>query len=69
MTLAERVVEFLNSRRPSAFCDDCIADEMGSNRHHTQQTTHPLGLTRGYERARNHCHRCGADNKLAIRGL
>ena len=58
-TVAERVVEFLQDKAPSALCDDCISREMAlSRRQQAYHVTNVLGLTRDYHRERAKCSHC-----------
>lgn len=66
MTVPERVAQFLTQRRPAAFCDHCIKEALGLERHQqAQQATSALGAGPGYTRAEGRCSVCG-EIRLAI---
>jgi hypothetical protein len=65
--IAERVLKFLNDRRPDAVCDDCIAARLDlKRRQQAQRVTQPLSLTSDFDRRQSVCSLCG-DEKLVIR--
>ncbi len=67
MTVAEAVIRFLIGHRPDAYCDDCIAKELGKNRHQIQDITANLARTSGFNRGPGGCVNCDQPTKLAIR--
>ncbi len=67
MTVSEDVSEFVEVRLPQAFCDDCIAKELGKNRHQIQAITITLGTTAEFTRQRGGCAECRNEHKFAIR--
>ena len=46
MTVEERVATFLRQNRGVDFCDDCLAPEIGINRHQARNATSGLGTAR-----------------------
>jgi hypothetical protein len=69
MTEAEQLVGFLQKNQTKAFCDDCIAHELGlTRRQRAQRVTVSLGLTSDYERSPGICCVCKNDRpKLVTR--
>ena len=62
MMIAERVNEFITAKRPAAFCDDCIAEELElSRRQQAHRVTSALGTTSNFQRGQGICSRCGED--------
>ena len=59
ITVPEKVLAFLRERRTLAFCDDCIAKNVGINRHMAHQATLPFGLTSDFNRGFGVCAGCG----------
>jgi len=65
ITVPERVLAFLRDHRTLAYCDDCIAKNVGINRYMAQQATLPFGLTSDFNRRFGVCSECG-ESKLVI---
>ncbi len=42
MTAVERIADFLRKHRGKAYCDDCLGEELGLNRHQVQAATSGL---------------------------
>ena len=59
ITVPERVLAFLRDHCPLAFCDDCIAKNVGINRYMAHQATLPFGLTSDFNRGFGACAGCG----------
>lgn len=55
---ADEIVEFLTKRKPQAFCDDCIAENLTppANRHYVAAITNSLGKTPAFHRADGNCN-------------
>ena len=66
MTVSESVTVFLRTRRPKAFCDDCIADELGKNRRQIQPITVTLKESAEFTRLKGTCVGCLSQTKFAI---
>jgi hypothetical protein len=74
----DKVAEFLRSRKPSAFCDQCIADllklgnrSFGPNKDHynphiAQQNANAFSR-REFPRTVGRCHKCSQSHKLVTR--
>ncbi len=68
MTTQERVNAFLNVRRPSRFCDDCITESLElSQRHTAQKATSTLGATDNFHRGQGICSMCGKEKMVIQR--
>lgn len=68
----DQIVEFLQARKPNAFCDDCIAEHLDpqANRHYVAAITKTLGRTGQYNRSQGQCWGPrGEADKLVIRML
>ena len=67
MTVLHDVSEFLIARSPDAFCDDCIAANLGlSIRQHANHKTRELANSPRFDRRKGKCSICGG-TKLVIR--
>jgi hypothetical protein len=74
VTNPQKIKEFLNGRRPQAFCDQCIADQvqLGNlkgthwNKSIAQQNANAFSR-REFPRVVGRCHQCGAAHKLVTR--
>ena len=66
MTVPESVATFLRTRRPKAFCDDCIAEELGKNRRQIQPLTATLKESAEFTRLKGSCVGCLSQTKFAI---
>jgi hypothetical protein len=70
MTIPQRIHEYLTSRTPARFCDDCIAKEAEiAQRQDVNPITGVLGLTTDFEKIRGTCSLCKHDEKLVTRSL
>src|SRR5580704_10750652 len=58
MTVRERLVHFLTTSSPKAFCDDCVACRIGLSNHQAQHETSVLGEIPGFSRRRGFCSNC-----------
>ena len=75
MKNVEKVTNFLRSRKPHPFCDQCIADavQLGSRAfgprrdhydpHSAQQNATALSQTRQFRRSSGNCHECRSTRK------
>jgi hypothetical protein len=69
LTIAGRVVAFLNKNKGRAYCDDCIKDHLGlARRQQAQRNTEPLSFTPLYKREQAPCDSCGRE-KLVTRAI
>src|SRR5262249_11210346 len=59
VTVPEKVLAFLRDHLTRTFCDDCIAQNVGINRHMAHQATLPFGLTSDFNRGFGVCAGCG----------
>jgi len=59
MTREEEVAQFLRSRKGWDYCDDCIANLVGINRHQARNATSGLGVSSDFNRADRNCSQCG----------
>ena len=50
MNVEERVAQFLTANRGRAYCDDCLADEVGINRHQARNATSGLAASGRFHR-------------------
>ncbi len=57
-TVPERVIHFLRSRQPRAYCDDCLAAALSLRRAQVNIVTSTLGLCREYFRGNETCIGC-----------
>ena len=65
MSIPEQVNAFLTERRPSRFCDDCIAERLELNwRQEANRATNALGTTDSFHRARGICSICDKKKKV-----
>lgn len=55
MTVEERVAQFLSAHRGTAYCDDCLADELGINRHQARNATSGLAASGKFKRDYGTC--------------
>jgi hypothetical protein len=69
MDVAEQVNKFLTDNRPSAFCDDCIADKLQlSRRQQAFRVTSALGTPgTSFVRQQGTCSSCGEERKVTNR--
>lgn len=68
MMIAERVNTFITGRKPKAFCDDCIKEQLGlSRRQQAQRVTGALATTDCFQRASGICSICGSEKKVINR--
>ncbi len=67
MKVNEAVIDLLLMRRPNAYCDDCITEELTKNRHQIQAVTADLARTDHFNRRPGACVNCDHPTKLAIR--
>jgi hypothetical protein len=67
LTIPERVVRFLGTAKPAAFCDDCIAVALALRRGQVSTVTSTLGLCGEYRRTAEPCASCGHNNKFVTR--
>ena len=59
MTIAEQVAHFLHQRKPKAYCDDCLCEELKlSRRQQAFRVTSALGVTSDFRRDDGECFRC-----------
>ena len=65
MLIAERVNKFITDHMPDAFCDDCIAEELGlSRRQQAHRVTSALATTADFRREVDSCSLCGKEKKV-----
>ena len=50
MIVEERVASFLLTNKGEAYCDDCLAAEVGVNRHQARNATAGLGASLRFQR-------------------
>ena len=63
--IAERVGQFVSAHRPSLFCDDCIADQLGlSHRRQANRVTVALGNSSAFWRAVGACTACNKHKQV-----
>jgi len=68
MTVEERVARFLSANKGKTFCDDCLAEEVGINRHQARNATAGLGVAGMFRRDHGICSRRAHDrDKKVIR--
>ena len=68
MLLAERVNRYITEYKSIAFCDDCIAEELGvSQRQQIHQITNALGTTDAFHRDKGRCYVCDREKKVTVR--
>ncbi len=68
MSILELVNTFLTVRRPSRFCDDCIAESLElSQRQTAQKATSALETTDSFHRGQGVCSMCGKEKKVIQR--
>jgi hypothetical protein len=68
LTVPQRVAAFLKSKAPAAFCDECIANSIGLQRHQqAQQATLAGAASGGFTRERGTCSNCHK-NVMVTRG-
>ena len=65
MTVSEDVTRFLRARRPKAFCDYCIAEELGTNRRQIQPITVTLKESAEFTRLKGTCVGCLSRDRFA----
>jgi hypothetical protein len=64
MTIPERIKNFLREHEGTAYCDDCLAGELGlPKRQEAQQATSSFGGTGNFIRSKGLCHICGKDKQ------
>ncbi len=67
-SMSDRVNAFLTVRRPSQFCDDCIAESLEfGHRKEAQKATNALETTDSFHRALGVCSMCGKEKKVIQR--
>ncbi len=67
-SMSDRVNAFLTVRRPSQFCDDCIAESLElRQRQDAQKATSALETTDSFHRALGVCSMCGKKKKVTQR--
>ncbi len=67
MSILDRVNAFLTARRPSRFCDDCIAESLELNRPDAWKGSSALATTDSFHRALGICSMCGKKKKVIQR--
>ena len=68
MTVEERVAAFLQTNRGKAYCDDCLAGELGINRHQARNATSGLAASGRFHRDYGACSKRTHDrDKKVIR--
>ena len=59
MLVAQKINDFITSRRPDAVCDKCIVESLGLTvSAHAAQITAALGTTSDFVRERGDCSLC-----------
>ncbi len=68
MSMSDRVSAFLTVRRPSRFCDNCIAESLELRRtQNAQKATKALNTTDSFHRALGLCSMCGKETTVIQR--
>ncbi len=68
MSILDRVNAYLTVRRPSRFCDGCIAESLELNWiQQVREATSALGTTDSFHRALGVCSVCGKEKKVIQR--
>ncbi len=67
MSILDRVNAFLTARRPSRFCDDCIAESLELNRPNVRKGSSALETTDSFHRALGVCSMCGKEKTVIQR--
>lgn len=67
LTIPERVVRFLSTHSPAAYCDDCLAQALALRRTQISTVTGTLGLCLEYDRTAETCTGCRRSGKFVIR--
>ncbi len=68
MSMPDRVSAFLTVRRPSRFCDNCIAESLELRRtQNAQKATNTLATTDSFHRALGVCSMCGKEKTVIQR--
>ena len=55
MTVEERVADFLVKNKGKAYCDDCLARELGIHRHQARNATWGLAISGRFHRDSEAC--------------
>lgn len=68
MLVAQKINDYISSKRPAAICDKCIAEGVGltNKAAHPAQITGALGTTSDFVRGPGKCSLCKND-KVVIR--
>ena len=66
MTVEERVANFLAVNKGQAFCDDCLAEEVGINRHQARNATSGLGASGAFRRGSGTCSKRAHDREKRV---
>jgi hypothetical protein len=62
MTVPEQVAQFIQSQKPSPYCDSCIQNSLGLKRHQqVQQAASGGAASGGFVRGAGTCSACGKD--------
>lgn len=64
MTREESVAQHLRKHVGKTFCDDCIAESIGINRHQARNATAGLGVSSDFSREDGICSKCGKSKKV-----
>jgi hypothetical protein len=57
--LPKKISDLLESRRPYALCDTCIARELNAPPTRVRPVTEAFGITNDFTRVTAHCPGCG----------
>ena len=66
MTVEERVVAFLKANSGKAYCDDCLAEELGINRHQARNAISGLGASGLFSRNYGACSKRTHDREKKV---
>lgn len=66
MTVEERVASFLIVNKGKAYCDDCLADEIGINRYQARNATAGLAASGSFRRDLGICSRRSHDRDKKV---
>jgi hypothetical protein len=70
VTVEERVAAFVVKDKGNAYCDDCLAGELGINRHQARNATSGLAASGRFQRDYGMCSRRHHDrDKKVIRAV
>ena len=64
MTREQEVAQYLRSHKEIDYCDDCIANLVGVNRHQARNATSGLGISSDFNRGDRECSQCGKLKKV-----